>query len=82
LTEPPYRGSLTTLPPTNPLIYRFHELVQTCLSMERSRAAGCSSTLECGSEHTFDYVSDEQRHWVRSAGGKLLLLGNLIYLNV
>jgi cyanate lyase len=29
LTEPPYRGSLPTLPPTYPLIYRFHELVQT-----------------------------------------------------
>jgi len=29
LTEPPYRGSLTTLPPTDPLIYRFQELVQT-----------------------------------------------------
>jgi cyanate lyase len=29
LTEPPNRGSLTTLPPTDPLIYRFHELVQT-----------------------------------------------------
>jgi cyanate lyase len=29
LTEPPYRGSLMTLPPTDPLIYRFHELVQT-----------------------------------------------------
>jgi len=29
LTEPPYRGSLATLPPTDPLIYRFYELVQT-----------------------------------------------------
>ncbi|MEI9979411.1 MAG: cyanase [Edaphobacter sp.] len=29
LTEPPNRGSLTTLPPTDPLIYRFFELVQT-----------------------------------------------------
>jgi cyanate lyase len=29
LTESPSRGSLTTLPPTDPLIYRFHELVQT-----------------------------------------------------
>ena len=29
LTEPPNRGSLTTLPPTDPLIYRFYELVQT-----------------------------------------------------
>jgi cyanate lyase len=29
LTEPPYRGSLATVPPTDPLIYRFHELVQT-----------------------------------------------------
>jgi cyanate lyase len=29
LTESPYRGSLATLPPTDPLIYRFHELVQT-----------------------------------------------------
>jgi cyanate lyase len=29
LTEPPYRGSLPTLPPTDPLIYRFYELVQT-----------------------------------------------------
>ncbi|MBB5065811.1 cyanase [Granulicella mallensis] len=29
LTEPPLRGSLPTLPPTDPLIYRFHELVQT-----------------------------------------------------
>jgi cyanate lyase len=29
LTEPPNRGSLSTLPPTDPLIYRFHELVQT-----------------------------------------------------
>jgi cyanate lyase len=29
LTEPPYRGSLATLPPSDPLIYRFHELVQT-----------------------------------------------------
>jgi cyanate lyase len=29
LTEPPNRGSLTTVPPTDPLIYRFYELVQT-----------------------------------------------------
>ena len=29
LTEPPYRGSLASVPPTDPLIYRFHELVQT-----------------------------------------------------
>jgi cyanate lyase len=29
LTEPPYRGSLPAVPPTDPLIYRFHELVQT-----------------------------------------------------
>ncbi|MCM3923047.1 cyanase [Frankia sp. AiPs1] len=27
LTEPPYRGSLPTDVPTDPLIYRFHELV-------------------------------------------------------
>ena len=29
LTEPPYRGSLSTIPPTDPLIYRFYELLQT-----------------------------------------------------
>ncbi len=29
LTEPPNRGSLMTLAPTDPLIYRFYELVQT-----------------------------------------------------
>jgi cyanate lyase len=29
LTDPPYRGSLPTVPPTDPLIYRFYELVQT-----------------------------------------------------
>ncbi|WP_263359863.1 cyanase [Acidicapsa ligni] len=29
LTQPPSRGSLTTLPPTDPLIYRFYELIQT-----------------------------------------------------
>jgi cyanate lyase len=29
LTEPPWRGSLPTLPPSDPLVYRFHELVQT-----------------------------------------------------
>jgi cyanate lyase len=29
LTDPSNRGSLTTSPPTDPLIYRFHELVQT-----------------------------------------------------
>jgi cyanate lyase len=29
LTEPPYRGSLPAVPPTDPLIYRFYELVQT-----------------------------------------------------
>ena len=29
LTEPPYRGSPLAVPPTDPLIYRFHELVQT-----------------------------------------------------
>jgi len=29
LTEPPYRGSLAGLPPTDALIYRFYELVQT-----------------------------------------------------
>jgi cyanate lyase len=28
LTEVPYRGSLAAGPPTDPLIYRFHELVQ------------------------------------------------------
>ena len=27
LNEPPYRGSLPALPPTDPLIYRFYELV-------------------------------------------------------
>jgi cyanate lyase len=29
LTEPPNRGSLSTMPPTDPLIYRFYELAQT-----------------------------------------------------
>jgi len=29
LTEPPYRGSLAAVAPTDPLIYRFYELVQT-----------------------------------------------------
>jgi cyanate lyase len=29
LTESPYRGSLPTAPPSDPLVYRFHELVQT-----------------------------------------------------
>jgi cyanate lyase len=28
LTTPPYRGSLPAGPPTDPLIYRFHELIQ------------------------------------------------------
>lgn len=28
LTEPPSRGSITPVPPTDPLIYRFYELVQ------------------------------------------------------
>jgi len=28
LTEVPYRGSLPSLPPSDPLIYRFYELVQ------------------------------------------------------
>ena len=28
LTEIPYRGSLPSTPPTDPLIYRFYELVQ------------------------------------------------------
>jgi cyanate lyase len=28
LTVPPYRGSLPEFPPTDPLIYRFYELVQ------------------------------------------------------
>jgi cyanate lyase len=28
LTEIPYRGSLPSVPPTDPLIYRFYELVQ------------------------------------------------------
>lgn len=28
LTIPPYRGSLMELPPTDPLIYRFYELIQ------------------------------------------------------
>ena len=28
LTVPPYRGSLPAGPPTDPLIYRFHELIQ------------------------------------------------------
>ena len=28
LTVPPYRGSLMELPPTDPLIYRFYELIQ------------------------------------------------------
>jgi cyanate lyase len=27
LNEPPYRGSLPAMPPTDPLIYRFYELV-------------------------------------------------------
>lgn len=28
LTQPPLRGSLATLPPTDPLMYRFYELLQ------------------------------------------------------
>jgi cyanate lyase len=28
LTEPPYRGALAEVPPSDPLIYRFYELVQ------------------------------------------------------
>ncbi len=28
LTVPPYRGSLMEMPPTDPLIYRFYELIQ------------------------------------------------------
>jgi cyanate lyase len=28
LTEPPYRGSLTPGPPSDPLLYRFYELLQ------------------------------------------------------
>lgn len=44
-----------------------------------------SSAPDGGSDYTFDYMSDGQRHWirvnVRSADGKLLLLGNPIYLN-
>ncbi len=28
LAEAPHRGSLPSVPPTDPLIYRFHELVQ------------------------------------------------------
>ncbi|WP_263375653.1 cyanase [Granulicella aggregans] len=28
LTFPPYRGSLPSVPPTDPLIYRFYELIQ------------------------------------------------------
>jgi cyanate lyase len=28
LVAPPYRGSLSTIPPTDPLIYRFYELLQ------------------------------------------------------
>ena len=28
LTEPPYRGSIPAIPPSDPLIYRFYELVQ------------------------------------------------------
>ena len=28
LAEVPYRGSLPTIPPTDPLIYRFYELIQ------------------------------------------------------
>jgi cyanate lyase len=28
LTEPPYRGSLPAIPPPDPLIYRFYELIQ------------------------------------------------------
>ncbi len=28
LTEPPMRGSLSTVPPTDPLLYRFYELLQ------------------------------------------------------
>lgn len=44
-----------------------------------------SSAQASAAEYTFYYVSDGQRHWiranVRSAEGKLLLLGNPIYLN-
>ncbi len=29
LTEPPYRGASAPMPPSDPLIYRFYELVQT-----------------------------------------------------
>ena len=29
LTETPWRGSLPTVPPSDPLVYRFYELVQT-----------------------------------------------------
>jgi hypothetical protein len=46
---------------------------------------GNSSTLDGASDYTFDCKSDGLRHWirvnVRSADGKLLLLGNPIYPN-
>ncbi len=35
--EPPYRGSLPAGPPTDPLIYRFHELVQVGDGVEIQR---------------------------------------------
>ena len=27
LNEPPYRGSIPSMPPTDPLIYRFYEII-------------------------------------------------------
>ena len=51
LTEIPYRGSLPSTPPTDPLIYRFYELVQVYgttwkeLIQENSATASCPPSI-------------------------------------
>jgi cyanate lyase len=74
--EPPYRGSLAALLPTDPLIYRFHELVQTYGTtwktlIEEEFGDGIMSTIDFKMEIEREPNSKEDRVKI-SLSGKFL----------
>jgi cyanate lyase len=65
LTEPPYRGSLSAVPPTDPLIYRFYELVQTYGTtwkalIEEEFGDGIMSAIDFDMENSFRTSATER----------------------
>ena len=47
LAEIPYRGSIATMPPTDPLVYRFYELVMVYGTRGKNSSRKSSVTASC-----------------------------------